>query len=280
MASLTKAKGMHGRGLGDLKTPTLTIPGLIRAWLACCGLSTNASGQTIRIPEPSSRLPFGIHVTTVRSWRNESALGSLVGDRRGRMYGSVFLRHRIMVLDSAGKPLDSIGREGRGPGEIIGTEIELRTDPFDTLFVFDVQGRRLTVIDERHTVVRLVHLPFGGDYAGGIALTGNGTFVFIRNGVGLGIASGKGVMTREFGYPTGRRASGAQASYSMDDPDIRHSPSPSSQGRFWSPLINKYRIERWDTAGRLLTVIEREPSSIKDWRGLGGYERTPMEGYG
>lgn len=72
-------------------------------------------------------------------------LGGLQVDSRGKLYQAERRTLTILVYGPGGQPLDTLGGEGKGPGEFVGINgMALRSD---TLYVFDRNMARLTLFD-------------------------------------------------------------------------------------------------------------------------------------
>ena len=72
--------------------------------------------------------------------------GELVGvdvNSNGRIFVGDFQSSRIYVIGPEGRLLQSVGRQGQGPGEF-GVLSSVDVGPSDTLFTYDIQQRRLT----------------------------------------------------------------------------------------------------------------------------------------
>ncbi len=74
---------------------------------------------------------------------NFGGLGSVAVDRQGVIYATDFMAQHIRVFSSAGVPIDTIGREGRGPGEYSGIG-SIVVGRGDTLFTLDLALRKIT----------------------------------------------------------------------------------------------------------------------------------------
>jgi hypothetical protein len=83
---------------------------------------------------------------------------SLATDTRGRFYAMEYDRKRIAIFDSTGRFLQSIGRDGDGPGEV-GRGIARFQTFADSLFVFTIASGRMIVFGPSLQVVRTVQLP-------------------------------------------------------------------------------------------------------------------------
>jgi hypothetical protein len=78
---------------------------------------------------------------------------------KGVIVAPVVREHRLQFFDATGKPLSSLGRTGEGPGEfrILGSGISGWIA--DTLWVYDVGLRRVTLVSPNRKVLRLFVVP-------------------------------------------------------------------------------------------------------------------------
>jgi hypothetical protein len=78
--------------------------------------------------------------------------------RRGQVYVADDLQHAVFVFDARGNLVRSVGREGRGPGEFQ-APWRLALDPSDSLFVWDVGLRRISVYGPDLVHARDIRVP-------------------------------------------------------------------------------------------------------------------------
>lgn len=88
----------------------------------------------------------------------ESELSRVVQDSRGRLYLAGPYATRILMFDTQGRFLRTLGRPGHGPGEFAGIG-SVRIGPADSLFVFDNPQSRLSVLAPDGEFVRSLSLP-------------------------------------------------------------------------------------------------------------------------
>ena len=87
------------------------------------------------------------------------SINVLAVGRRGTVYVADWGTASVLVLDSLLAPLTTIGREGEGPGEFVYMN-NIQTLPGDSLLVYDVRIRRVTVFPEgRHDSNRMTVVP-------------------------------------------------------------------------------------------------------------------------
>jgi len=89
-------------------------------------------------------------------------VGSGAVDRRGRIYATDFMAQHVVVFSGDGVRVDTIGREGRGPGEFAGLGAVV-IGRGDTLFALDLALRRITAwpLGETHTSAYTLPIPMG-----------------------------------------------------------------------------------------------------------------------
>ena len=100
-------------------------------------------------------------------------------DRQGRLFVTDFDANAIVVLDSSGTALRTIGRTGSGPGEFLGpraTRVWM-----DTLRVLDGGNARVAVFTTDGRFVRAETMPLGAQ-GGAISLGPQGQAVLALNG--------------------------------------------------------------------------------------------------
>lgn len=172
----------------------------------------------------------------------------------------------VLVFDSTGTVLATIGRSGEGPGEYRGIWRLFVDD--EHLHVYDGRLSRETILSlDDYSVVRSVRLT--GPLLN-IALFADGLLAVnaaIRTpelvGQPLHILR-EGDRARSFG--------GQGEQYLADVPysGMREIAPARAPGSFWAAYKNRYRVQKWDTAGNLLVTLNREA----DWfqpheRGVG-----------
>lgn len=189
-------------------------------------------------------------------------LGSFSTDRYGNLYVvSSVETYRVLMFDSAGLFLRSWGRDGNGPGEYHLATPPLRTAA-DSLFIFDISTRRLTVLSPEFKVVRTVNLQFAP--RGVIALDDGGLLVNAdirtreRAGYPLHFATPDGIVTKSFGVGT--------ANYRFDLPmENRRRLAADGAGSVWTARANQYLLERWDSGGSLAAQVRLDADWFPHW---------------
>lgn len=178
-------------------------------------------------------------------------------DSRGRYYVTTpYNGSAVLVFDSAGRFLQTFGREGSGPGEYryVNTVIVGRGD---TLHVFDERLRRWTVVGPDYKHARTVP-----------------TQVPVRTGMEL--APGNLVVSADYrtrasaGLPLHRLGeNGLHASFgglgSLDPITGRPRPEAlvrqfiqASDTTFWTAHGDRYTLQLWTSDGTLLRTLSRQ----------------------
>lgn len=163
-----------------------------------------------------------------------------------------------LVFDARGRFVQAIGRSGDGPGEFR-NPVAVVVSPADSVYVFDGQTGRLTVLSPALKVVRTA--PFANRMWTATRLT-DGSFIVNANLPN----------PDRFGYPLHRYdATGNYLQTLSDDNPLvvprypRHFLRwifPSSDGGVWStPLNHQYKVEKWDKEGRPQVSLHRDA----DW---------------
>ncbi|MEP6833917.1 MAG: hypothetical protein ABJB74_11005 [Gemmatimonas sp.] len=166
----------------------------------------------------------------------------------------------IVLYDANGKFRRTLGRSGSGPGEYR-TAYPIKFAARDSLYVFDLSVRRLTVLAPDGKYVRTVQMPMRVSAA---VLLPNGStamFSIMGNtklpGAPLHIVDANG---------------GVMASFGADNPDQR--PIDDATYRFviarsargiWAARINDYRISEYDMRGHLLRTLSVPTSWFPKW---------------
>lgn len=176
-------------------------------------------------------------------------------DGRGRYYVVETYGTEIKVFNSAGMYLQSIGREGGGPGEFMGISA-ISISPGDILHIFDWSNMRRSVFGPNYRFVRSVRLEIQPSL--GVHRLADGRFILAasirtpeRIGSPLHLLNGRGRVIRSFGSQSG-----------IFRPDIpymgRRAIGAAPGDRVWSGYRNRYALELWDASGQLIRTLERD----------------------
>jgi hypothetical protein len=160
----------------------------------------------------------------------------------------------VFWADHTDRVVQQIGRAGGGPGEY-----RLPRYVLEMSFgyaVFDFGLRRITSLDKGFGFLNSVALPSLTIFGAPEALAG-GSFVLNANvhtetsfGHPLHIVSRRGEVTRSFG-------GGSRAFRVSDELSLVRRIALSRDNTIWAAHPNEYRIEQWDTTGRLLNTYVR-----------------------
>lgn len=208
------------------------------------------------------------HVATLgdREGPGTVTLTSVIArDSRGRYYTSHSeIPGLVLVFDSTGSFLKSIGRKGKGPGEY-GSVMAIEIGPADTLHFFDNDPPRWTVLDSGYNVVRVTALEVHGIEPRGALVYDNSLSVINatipspdRVGFPLHLLEADGVLGRSFG-----------AESPIFRPDVPYLLfrwlAKSDIRKVWATHYSQYVIELWDLNGAQLQRIVRRAQWFRPW---------------
>lgn len=167
-------------------------------------------------------------------------------------------RGSLLVYDTRGNLVDSVGRYGQGPGEFLRIS-SLESLPGDSLLVVDLGTRRLTVLDPQNRYVRSFVLPYRFND-------------FVAVSPSLWIVAGTSEVAGRVGYPMQRtNATGTDdRPFGRAFPVLRDRPSASQRAitgnsrSVWAVRPDRYELEEYDLNGSLVRVIDRIVSWFPD----------------
>jgi hypothetical protein len=182
-------------------------------------------------------------------------------------------RGEIASFDQRGNYVRALGRRGQGPGEY-GVIFPIRYGPGDSLSVFDLSNRRLSVLSPGLDVVRTVPLPA---LIGSAIPLPNGAVVIQasiysadRIGLPIHLMGVDGKLKRSFGGQSDAVRPGTQYSESRR-------LALASDGRVWAARVNEYTLELWDTVGTRHRRLEVPTPWFKPWVTIAdGEQRLPL----
>ncbi len=255
------------------------------AILAACGSADDRSPGTVLIYDCSD---CALVVTEGPDIGTATGAGMIasdesraVRDSRGRYYLlSRIYGEEVAVFDSSGRYLQTIGREGEGPGEF--TDIaKLLITPGDSLVVLD-WAARLTLFGPDHQLVRTVPLPLSPQIIAALTPDGGVVVGLLRPSEGsandslqpLHHVSRDGVLLRSFGD--------AGEVYDATVPyNLSRTVASADGNAVWSAWRMPYRIDRYDLdTGELTTSLVRRagffPSITDEVRRANELELKPM----
>ncbi|HKI96549.1 MAG TPA: 6-bladed beta-propeller [Gemmatimonadales bacterium] len=154
----------------------------------------------------------------------------------------------LLIYDSTGTFLDTLGALGDGPGEFR-TPGQIIIGPNDTMYVFD--RARLEVFDPNRTPVRTINGTPPSLNGDAIRLD-DGRFVLNAGDIHppnmLALYDAAGRLIRTFAPAHGYECKGCIP--------LGYALSQTDQGTFWAASMNyDPALEHWDTAGRLLDSV-------------------------
>jgi hypothetical protein len=161
------------------------------------------------------------------------------------------------VADSSGKIVRQIGKKGSGPGEFKNTDIVAELP--SSYLIFDRSLRRVTELSKHEFAVRRItpmpgwsRLPYvvfsDGRYAFSTLLTEPSDVGYPIHLIGI-----DGNVSHSFG---GYR----EIEKGLKSQVFERALSKSGEAALWAGHQRQYRVEKWDTAGNLLLVLERRAS--------------------
>lgn len=248
---------------GMVKTliPFSPFLGLLALQFSVDAWSVNAQVRTIRGPAGGeSQYEIVVeHVVTLGEREGPGYVDNLADFARTSA-GNWILTHvselsKIMVFDSAGTYLRSVGRKGQGPREF-SFIAHLLVDSAGFVNVFDLGNARMAVYSPGLEFLRTIPLEFPGPTD--IVPIADSAWVFAgdirsleRGGLPLHLVDAKGRLGRSFGAvdPVFRR----------DIPQLTvRNLALSPEGEIWSAHLLEYRIERWTIEGTQEDELVRE----------------------
>jgi hypothetical protein len=187
---------------------------------------------------------------------------SVVRDSRGRYYaGPNDVDGRVNVYDAAGRFVRTLGRPGRGPGELFRVS-ELAMAPGDSLHVFDFGNLRQTVFTPDGRVARTVHVP-GTVYT---AIPRPNGEVIAQFHVPSASLAGYTVHRLDRNGRFLRSFAELRRGYRRSDWTASFRPmAPAADGGVWVAYPNRYEIELWSADGRLRRTLVRDASWFRPW---------------
>jgi hypothetical protein len=201
---------------------------------------------------------------------------SLQMSKNSTILGAVRGQAEIWRMDRNGNILSRIGRRGEGPGEFR-LPWQIWTDPSDTAYVLDMGLARVSVLTPAGKYLRAFRVPSTkGQFLplGGNRLLITGLFYGVK-GVDERSAAlplhfiRADTMVKSFGVPI--RNYDARAAYSLADQHL----VAYGNSILTLPLTYRYTVDQWDTAGRLVRRLIREPVWFKPFDHLGAVTDPP-----
>jgi hypothetical protein len=185
---------------------------------------------------------------------------SVILDGAGRYW--VFVPGSLpAVFDSQGRFLETIGRQGMGPGEFRNAS-HAALLPGDSVLVLDWSQHRATVVGPDLRPGRVIQLPSAMLRWSMVATTWPDRVVAnailtAPNVVGwplhyMSMRSDRATHLKSFGNNGGEMRP-------ADPYHLGENLAPSSRGGFWAAQQAIYRVTRWDSSGRSLHSFERRP---------------------
>jgi len=211
-----------------------------------------------KVPQQPSCLECRIELTRVVAIGTADGPGALPAfphtmarDSRGRYYLAFQRGFMPMIFDARGRFLQEIGRRGEGPGKFRSAEI-VDVGPGDTVYVFDRDTGRMTVLSPELEVMRTVIVGYVWDAA---ILSGARVAVNVgrmdRAGAGLAIheydSSGQNI-----------RSYDEYAALATEPVRSVRYLARGSRGLWSVPTAFEYVLTLWDSLGNPILELERD----------------------
>lgn len=155
------------------------------------------------------------------------------------------------LADRNGAVIKQIGRDGAGPGEY--RRPVHTAELADGFLVFDHDLKRMSSLSREFVFRSSANLPIGQIHTSPIVFR-DGRFLIsatipTRESAGepLHLVGPDGRLIRSFGSSSGT------------DPSLARTVHIARDSTIWVAYRRQYRLERWDTAGRLLAQYQRNP---------------------
>ena len=182
-------------------------------------------------------------------------MATVARDSKGNFYvGPVDTPGAVLIYDSSGRIVGSVGRRGQGPGEHLEIGF-VKVGPGDTLHVFDAGTFRLSVYSPARKLVRTVPLPARAlildvlpQPSGDVVINAE---VSTPSAIGFPLhrINSKGEIVRSFGALAPVVVPGEQRA--------RRASGPGGVNSFWHGEANRYDIERWTIDGKPDVILSR-----------------------
>jgi len=86
-------------------------------------------------------------------------ISGLATDDGGRIYAADTKLQKIHIFSPDGKYLDSLGHKGKGPGEFLRMDPDIRIK-VDTLYIYDKRSRHISLFNlTSHRLIRTINVP-------------------------------------------------------------------------------------------------------------------------
>jgi hypothetical protein len=225
---------------------------VVLAALAHAGAASAGLSQTLSISHNVACPQCALRVERLVVLGDDGAnlIGPFTGlwlDSRKRMYAIAYDSRSLIVWDSAGRRIATVGSSGQGPGEMSGNILQLMLTPGDTLYVLD-RSRKLSLFTPDYRFIRSVELQVASR---DVALLADGRFIVgnvVRTSSGEGppfhLLDASGRIERSFGDPRPQLL-----------PSARHRSEPANFGvspdrsSIWHWQSWRYQLTQWRSDG-------------------------------
>ena len=188
-------------------------------------------------------------------------------DGGGRFVAVASTHDRLLVFDSTGALVRSVGRHGQGPGEF--TVIQgVRSATGDSVYVA-ARGLPTRVLTPNLEAARAIQTRSGldtPDVFRRAAFLRSGDIVAQSDPGTAQVLRGDGSVVRTLTMPTGTRAEACTQC------ERRWFSASAEPGRFWTTVSNRFEIDQFDVQGRHHVRLMRRADWFRPWR-----EDAPFE---
>jgi hypothetical protein len=191
-------------------------------------------------------------------------------DSRGNVYVPSYATGGLLVFDSTGTYVRTVGRRGRGPGEFeLVTAIAVGRS--DTLFVFDRRNMRVTILTPTHEYARMAHVA-SPPLPARQALLPDGDFVIAATLLSPD-AVGHPLHLLDANFEIERSFGATGEPFTVDD-QLRNARLLTSggPGQVWATHLFQHVLELWSTDGTKIREVRRTaewlppPEPRRPWR--------------
>ncbi|MCP2604605.1 6-bladed beta-propeller [Candidatus Aminicenantes bacterium AH-873-B07] len=189
-------------------------------------------------------------------------------DQKGNIYILDWVNKRIQKFDKNGKFIQSIGREGQGPGEFQSPGHFFLVNEYEDIFIYDSGRYKIHHFDKNGRFIRPYHLSFPIE---SFALTSENNFlinsrVFSREGgvEAVHLINQKGNVLKTIAtFPNVELEAwfGQKARFTAVFPELHLYPFKKDSAIFGYSA--EYKIYRVDSKGNITTIIKKEEPKEK-----------------
>lgn len=239
--------------------------------IALCSVTAGAASQsTLTIPERTTCPDCSIRRTLISTLHDTGRTALLGGwtpaiavSSKGTVYLADMDRHAVAVFSRAGTLIGRVGRKGAGPGEF-GLIDRIVVTPGDSILVFDVGNRRMSLFSPTMALVREAPLP--GQVLAAIARPDGSVLANMviassdQAGFPIHVLDSRGTITGSFARTDG----GYRVRY---EGALSRSMAAHGTQYLYVARHQEYVVELWDLHTRsLVRMWERRAPWFRPWR--------------